>query len=99
MILVWSTRLNPAATARARTACRTRTTSSEVRTGKVSSVSTIIYRLVAIDDAADHRQALVHVQGGADAGERQAEFHQGDRHGRAHADHHGDRVQHARHGG
>ena len=43
--------------------------------------------------------AALDVQRGCDARQRQAQFHQRDRHGRLHADQHGSRIENARHAG
>jgi hypothetical protein len=53
--------------------------------------------LGAVDDVPDHRETLVDIQSGADAGERQAQLHQRDRDRRAHAHDDGDRVEHPGH--
>ena len=49
----------------------------------------------AIDKFADHGEALVDVEGGAHAGEGQAELHQRDRHRRPHPDDHGHGIENA----
>src|SRR5271155_322336 len=97
--LVWSTIPKPASIARARTACRRRTTSSELRTAIVSSFSTTKRAPRVIDGLADHGQPLIDVERRAHAGERKPELNQGYGDGGSHTDDHGDRVEHPRHGG
>src|SRR5689334_11742280 len=109
-ILVWSTRLNPCATAHDRTLCRTATTSCCERTGSVSHRSTAIWALglhagfrePLFDQAgrvAEQHHALFDVECCAHARKRQAKLDERDRHRRLDADDHGFCVQHARRGG
>src|SRR4051794_3582512 len=84
--------------ARSLTACRTLTTSSEARSGIVSSLSMSICVLSAVNDLTDHGQAFVDVQRGADTGQLQTKFYQGDCDGWTHADDHGHRIEHPGHG-
>src|SRR5271165_2264936 len=90
---------NPASIARARTAWRTRTTSSEVRTAIVSPFSTTKRPLLATDGLADQGEPLVDIERRAHTGERKPELNQGYGDGGSHTDDHGDRVEHPRHGG
>src|SRR3954468_23514309 len=99
MILVWSTRPKPASMAQARTSWRTRTTSSVDFKPIVSSFSTFIPGLAAIDDAPDEIEPLVDIERGTHAAELEPELDQGDGDGRAHAHDHGRGIEHARHGG
>src|ERR1700744_1864600 len=99
MILVWSTRLKPIWRAFVRTACRTRTTSSEATTDIVSLPSTATLIPLAVDDAADHRQSLVDIERGADPGQGQTQFDQRDGDRGTHADDHRHGIEHARHAG
>src|SRR5215210_7688753 len=91
-IFVWSTRPSPCATAQARTACLTSTTSPSVRTGITSRRRTVIVPLGAhphrlpragvVAPARQHlqqRHPLLDVQRRAHAGERQPELHERDR--------------------
>src|SRR5579883_2817798 len=98
-ILVWSTRPNPNATARLRTAWRTRTTSSACRTGMTSLAATINPVLRSVDQAAYERKALVDIERGPHPRKAEAELDQGDGDRRLHADHDGHRVEDARHRG
>src|SRR5688572_20721987 len=91
-IFVWSTRLNLSSAIRARTACRMRTMSSSVARGFTSLWMTGMDRL-----RAEHGHAHVDVQRRANAGKRQSELDERDRHGRAHADDDGVRIENARH--
>src|SRR5215469_4629965 len=93
MSLVWSTIPKPASIARARTACRTRTTSSEPLIATVSSFSTTKRALRVIDGLADQGEPLVDVERRAHTGQRKPELNQGYGDGRPHADNHGDRVE------
>src|SRR5271170_4810780 len=103
--LVWSTIPKPASIARARTACRTLTTSSELRTATVSSFSTTKRAPRLVDGLADQGEPLLNVERRAHAGKGKAKLDQGygdggphsnyDRHCVEHPRHRGDIVEHA----
>src|ERR1700744_6095000 len=106
-ILVWSTRLRPWAAARSRTIWRMRTTSSDVRKGRVWLMSGRRYGCRRVGRHGGSRPAALalqqghaffDVQRGHHALEAQAELDQGDGDRRPHADHHGAGVQRAGHG-
>src|SRR5262249_37967783 len=84
-ILVWSTRLSPASTARERATCRALTTSSEVRTSRRSLLGGI-FGLRFEARLLNQLHSPLDVQRRLDPGQRQAELDQRDGHGRAHAD-------------
>src|SRR5271165_1729820 len=90
---------NPASIARARTAWRARTTSSEVRTAIVSFFSTTKHAPLVIDRPTDQGEAFVDVEGRAHASQRQPELNEGNGDCGPHADHDGDRIEHPRHRG
>src|SRR3984957_2470384 len=91
--------LKSAAMATARTAWRARTTSSWSRIGSVSSFSTDTRLSLIVNNLPDQGEALVHVERGADAGQREAELDERNRDSGLHADHHGGGIEHLRHGG
>src|SRR3954469_970190 len=97
-IFVCSTRLKPSSMARLLTTWRALTTSSPLRTGKVST-SRAIAGPAAIDRRAQQLEARVDVQRRANAGQLQPELHQRDGDGRAHADDDRLRIEDARHRG
>src|SRR5262249_22528802 len=84
--------------ARARTACRTRTTSSELRTATVSFFSTTKRAPSVIDGLADQIEPLVDIERRAHTGERKPELNQGYGDGGAHTDDHAAAGKHTRHG-
>src|ERR1700733_5199717 len=94
-ILVWSTRLKPSSAAHLRTAWRTRTTSVSDRAGRVSLFSTAIAVGPSLRPRRHAKQshAALDVERRSHAGQGQAQFHEGDGHGRLHADDDGFRVQ------
>src|SRR5262249_699496 len=93
---VWSTRLNPSPTAHSRTACRTPTTSSELRTRRVSCRTTAI-ATSRRRRAGDELHAAFHVQRRRHAFERETELDERDRDRRSHADDDRARVEDACH--
>src|SRR5215472_16557068 len=99
MSLVWSTIPKPASIARARTACRTRTTSSELRSAIVSLFSTTKRPPLVIDGLGDQGEPLFDVKRRTHAGKGKTKLDQGYADGGSHTDDHGDSVQHPRHGG
>src|SRR6185503_7164519 len=97
-IFVWSTSESPAAIARSRTACRKRTTSSPLRMGSSSSsLSGVSIKPQSLESFLQQRHAPLDVERGAHALEVQAQLHERDRHGGAHAHDHRARVEHPRH--
>src|SRR6476646_2668248 len=80
-IFVCSTRLKPISTARVRTHCRIRTTSSEERIGTDSVTDDGTVRFLSFDRTAKQLHAFVHVQCGPHACERQAQFDERNRDG------------------
>src|SRR5215208_6631975 len=96
--LVWSTRLKPTRSASARVACRTATTSAELRMSRVSCDSAAITVLRKVQRRPEQSHASLYVEGGAHSGERQTELHQGNGHGRLHPYHHRHGIQDPGHG-
>src|SRR5262245_50804111 len=105
MILVWSTRLSPAATAKWRVCWRTLTTSSDDRMARRSVFVVVTINSLRVGATLNQRHAAVDIQRCSDAGQGQAKLDQGDCDCGAHADddrfgvedagHSGDIVQHA----
>ncbi len=85
MTLVWSTSENRSLPHNARTAWRHSTMCCSDSRGRVPEVSSAKRGLPA--DAAQQFHAALHIERGAHAVQRQAKFHEGDGHGRLHADH------------
>src|SRR5262245_5821418 len=96
-ILVWSTRLRPCATAHSRATCRTRTTSSDDLIDIVSSFATAIDVLLLCVGALKQAHALLNVERGAHARQREPQLDERNGHSGAHSDDYRFRVQHARH--
>src|SRR5579864_8707632 len=65
----------------------------------VSLFSTIKPVLLAVDQPPDQGEALVDIERGLHSAQCQPKLDQRDRHGRLHADHHRDGIEHPRHGG
>src|SRR6185437_9454959 len=95
MILVWSTRLKPAASAIVRANWRTRTTSSEERISS-RSLFVVIFQVRRLKSRANKSHAAFDVEGCFDAGKGQSKLHQRNRHRRAHTDDHRIGIQDAR---
>src|SRR5512139_3002351 len=105
---VWSTSEKRSSWARRRTSCRTSTTSASEPIATVSSFRTGMQsssRAAPPSRARpEERHPLLHVEGGPDAVQGEAELDEGDRHRRLHADddglrvhepgHRGDRAEH-----
>src|SRR5687768_16696662 len=97
-ILVWSTRPKPRLMAHSRAACRTRTTSSSLRTGTCSSLTTAMAGFALIAGALEKLHSALDVEGGAHARQGQAQLHERDGYRRPHPRHHRVRIQDAGHG-
>src|SRR5262249_1829043 len=97
-IFVCSTRLKPRSTAQVRTTCRTTTMSCDERTGSVSSTGIAVTVPVApAERRTQELHALVDVETGANARQRQPELDERDGDGGAHADDDGFGVEHPGH--
>src|SRR5262245_5003084 len=96
MILVWSTRVRPAATASARVCWRTRTTSSDARMASCSALLVVAIDLLQAIPPPDQRHAALDIEGGAHAGQRKAQLDQRDGDCRAHAHDHRVGIEDAR---
>src|SRR5215207_9135425 len=97
--LVWSTRLNPTRSASARAACRTATTSAELRISRVSWDSAGISVLRLVQRGSKQGHPALHVERGPHSGKGEAKLYQRNGDGRLHPDHYGCRIEHPGHRG
>src|SRR5438093_5580821 len=102
-ITVWSPLEHPASAARSRPRCRAVTTSTSAAIGISRSSPTIDTSRSPLDAelrlSVEERQALLEIERGRDALERQAELHHRERDLRLNPDDHGFRAAQARHVG